>query len=695
MKIKSLLIENFRGIKKVQMSNLKDTVIIAGQNGSGKSCIFDAIRLLKSIYGGYQQNELQLWMGEFQINAQNVEHGFIKIFNDKSKAMTISCVLTLSESEKEYIKQNSERLLKNMLWKQKRPEAYHLDDTQIDMLGAQNQALNIEINAIVNEQMPSIANELTETTIKAFFSLKPSGEQSYTKSMLLQIIFSLYNPSKLGVIEYHGAQRYFNREGIPGINMSFQANEQQKSQFALYNYVNKYNNVKNEIASSYIRELLSKEAGKPIDEQRTLAETLKSLFETFFPNKKFLGAQATPEGTMIFPVRIGDDDSHDIDDLSAGEKEIIYGYLRLKNSVPTNSIILMDEPELHLNPKLTRALPEFYRKNLGEEIGNQIWLVTHSDALLREVVGKDNYGVYHIMPSYAISPEQNQITELTANDELKRTMIDLVGDLAAFNPNGKIVIIEGGGESDFDKSMILRLFPELSEQANLISGNNKNSVKAMYSILDKACLDGTLPFKIYCITDNDNQEIENQSVQMLDWGVYHIENFLLNKKYIKSAFEALRLGQSVTEDEIWERLKECANETMRGLIRHELESSVYKLLSNSISLKIDQKATDISGLLYSRVESSIEKINKQKTEITQESLTNQENEIKEKYEQALKNNNWLMLFEGREILKVFTNKYSDGKFNYEVFRNSIIDKMASDGYKPQEMQAIINKILDD
>ena len=47
------------------------------------------------------------------------------------------------------------------------------------------------------------------------------------------------------------------------------------------------------------------------------------------------------------------------------------------------------------------------------------------------------------------------------------------------------------------------------------------------------------------------------------------------------------------------------------------------------------------------------------------------------------------------ILKVFTNKYSDGKFNYEVFRNSIIDKMASDGYKPQKMQAIINKILDD
>ena len=57
MKIDAFTIENFRGIKRVSASNLGDTIIIAGQNGSGKSCIFDAIRLLKSVYGGYQQNE--------------------------------------------------------------------------------------------------------------------------------------------------------------------------------------------------------------------------------------------------------------------------------------------------------------------------------------------------------------------------------------------------------------------------------------------------------------------------------------------------------------------------------------------------------------------------------------------------------------------------------------------------------------
>ena len=57
MKIDSLQIVNFRGIRDVSLDSLGNVVVIAGQNGSGKSCLFDAIRLLKSVYGGYQANE--------------------------------------------------------------------------------------------------------------------------------------------------------------------------------------------------------------------------------------------------------------------------------------------------------------------------------------------------------------------------------------------------------------------------------------------------------------------------------------------------------------------------------------------------------------------------------------------------------------------------------------------------------------
>ena len=57
MRIDEIEVKNFRGIKEIHLENLQSTVVIAGANGSGKSCVFDAIRLLKSAYGGYQQNE--------------------------------------------------------------------------------------------------------------------------------------------------------------------------------------------------------------------------------------------------------------------------------------------------------------------------------------------------------------------------------------------------------------------------------------------------------------------------------------------------------------------------------------------------------------------------------------------------------------------------------------------------------------
>ncbi|RSK88464.1 ATP-binding protein [Pandoraea apista] len=163
------------------------------------------------------------------------------------------------------------------------------------------------------------------------------------------------------------------------------------------------------MAASYVKELLAEKAGGLGAGRATLTKTLQELFTTFFPEKQFLGPQATPTGALSFPVVTTSGGKHDLDELSAGEKEILYGYLRIRNSAPQHSIILLDEPELHLNPRLIRGLPQFYKKNLGEELGNQIWLVSHSDALLREVVGRDGYNVFHMLPCGKVPLGESQL----------------------------------------------------------------------------------------------------------------------------------------------------------------------------------------------------------------------------------------------------------------------------------------------
>jgi hypothetical protein len=221
--------------------------------------------------------------------------------------------------------------------------------------------------------------------------------------------------------------------------------------------------MKSEMAASYIKEILAEAAGQGSDGRESLSQTLKELFRTFFPDKEFLGPQPTPDGTLRFPVRTADGATHDLNELSAGEKEVLYGYLRLRNSAPRFSVVLLDEPELHLNPRLIKGLPAFYNKHLGHALDNQIWLITHSDALLREAVGHEGYSVFHMQTPTGITTEQ--AVPLVAKEGLQRAVIDLVGDLASYRPDAKLVIFEGEN-SEFDQRMTSTLFPAFSEKVN-------------------------------------------------------------------------------------------------------------------------------------------------------------------------------------------------------------------------------------
>jgi energy-coupling factor transporter ATP-binding protein EcfA2 len=377
MKIDSLIIENFRGIQKVEARALGDTIIIAGQNGSGKSCIFDAIRLLKSTYGGYQQNEWQHFFNEFAIQLHGSSKNLRGLFNDSTKPTVIECIFQLRDNEKSYIHGNAASLLEETIWQMLLPEAFQYGGYTKALFANQFRERQPEVSRRVEIELPNLLSELTAPNVIGRVQISPDGGIIIKNSLLLSVIFTNYKPRQIGVIDFHGAQRHYGRENVQGINLSLEQANQQYSQHTLYNYNNKYNNVKSEMAGNFIKELLAEKASTDKHPpSSSLSETLKELFQSFFPEKQFLGPQPTPDGSLTFPVITPSGTEHDLDELSSGEKEILYGYLRIRSSAPRDSIILLDEPELHLNPRLIRGLPEFYRKHLGEALQNQLWLVT-------------------------------------------------------------------------------------------------------------------------------------------------------------------------------------------------------------------------------------------------------------------------------------------------------------------------------
>ncbi|MBA2934334.1 AAA family ATPase [Sphingomonas sp. CGMCC 1.13654] len=698
MKIEKIVIHNFRGIVSVEAENLGDTIIIAGQNGSGKSCIFDAIRLLKSTYGGYQQNEWQHFFGEFQIQLTGGATNLKGLFNDETKPCHIECHFRLRDNEKAYINGHAAELLEATIWQSVLPEAFQYGGFHKALFAAQFRERQPEVTQRVVNELPGLLEELAAPSLIGAIEIQPDGRVTIAESRLLAVVFSNYRPRQIGVMDFHGAQRHYGRENVQGINLNLETANQTYSQSSIYNYNNKYNNVKSEMAGNYVKELLAEKAG-PVDEgsPQSLTATLKELFEAFFPDKKFLGPRPTIEGSLAFPVLTQSGTEHDLDELSSGEKEILYGYLRIRSSAPRDSIILLDEPELHLNPRLIRGLPEFYRKHLGEALQNQLWLVTHSDALIREAVGKPGFNVFHMLPCGADGAQDSQLRPLVVSGDLDSVLADLVGDLAAYRPGGKGLIFEGGGDSDFDKTLAGTLFSEELRGINLISGTNKARVKLLHEVLERAYQKGDVPTKFYAIVDRDTDGpmAATDAVNRFSWDVYHIENYLLDPEVIAHVVNAIDPRTTKDADSIRKDLESAARLTVPALLVHRIRSLANARLVRSIDLGFSPDTLTVAHDLSGAIGRSMTRMqNEIASGLSESALLAEEQAIRVEIEQSFSDGTWIKNLPGREILREFA-KASSLSIGYEVLRNLIVSRMAELGVKPEGMVAVISKIVND
>lgn len=697
MKIENLVISNFRGIERVEASGLGDTIIIAGQNGSGKSCLFDAIRLLKSTYGGYQQNEWQHFFGEFQIQLHGGSKNLRGLFNNSDHSLNVEVYFRLRDSERQFIKEQAAELLEETIWQSVLPEAFQYGGYHKALFAAQFRDKRPEVIKKVAEALPSLQGELTKPLILGKIEIRPNGEFTITNSNLLSVVFSNYRPRQIGVIDFHGSQRHYGRELVQGINLSLDQANQQYSQHTLYNYNAKYNNVKSEMAGNFIKEILAEKAApQSVIEGGSLTKTLKELFESFFPEKTFLGPRPTADGSLAFPVVTQNGSEHDLDELSSGEKEILYGYLRIRSSAPKNSIILLDEPELHLNPRLIRGLPEFYRKHLGEALENQIWLVTHSDALIREAVGKPGFNVFHMLPCGSDGIGNSQLKPLLVKEDLDLVLADLVGDLSAYRPGGKGLILEGGGDSDFDKNFIATIFNEEVRGINLIPGTNKARVRLLHEVLQTAYSKGDLPTKYYAIVDRDSEEAgATPAVNRFEWNVYHIENYLLDAATISEVLNTISLDKIYDPPQVLALLRNAARSAVTNVLAHKMRTYVNSRMIKSIDLGFDPKSEAIGSELYAAASRTATKMRALVThDLSEENLRSVEAKFRAEVEESLAGETWIKDLPGREILKRFV---ADEKLSipYEVLRNMTMSRMAEKGIKPDGMKVIIDKIRAD
>lgn len=609
--------------------------------------------------------------------------------------MAIAATIELTARELAFLDSQAEQVVRPIAWLEAtgKPLDWRLDG---EALATEQRRYGERIREAIERQAQELRENIKNSSkFRLALEITPDFDLQVTPSSVLEIVFQTYRPRDLGIIDYHGPNREYVRETLGGVNLDLESLMDQRRQQSLYNIQNKYKNIKNELAASYVREMIAAKAGSRTTSD--LNETLTELFETFFPLKSYGGPRPTQSGTVEFPVVVDEGGEHDVDELSDGEKEILYGYLRLRNSALRDSVVLLDEPELHLNPRLLQGLPDFYHRHVGQAFGNQMWLVTHSDALLRQSVERPGFSVFHMRLAATLSEGENQVTPVTGETEMDRAVIDLVGDLAAFNPDGRIVILEGGGDTEFDRQLIERLFPDFSERVNLVLGGSKRRVADLYEILDRASESAGLKYRFSAIVDRDLEYLTSTSrlSEIYSWDRYHIENYLLDPEAIVSALLSINPQSRLTSpDEVTGALRKCAVSLIESLVIERLTHVVNSELVGTINVGADPKGADGARALRNSIEGSRDRFDRAAQQFLNSSriddLASQE---RAQLENAIESGTWDVEFPGRRILRRFTGDHVAG-ISGEAFANLVLDHMVRLGREPEGMKRILDQVLD-
>ena len=168
-------------------------------------------------------------------------------------------------------------------------------------------------------------------------------------------------------------------------------------------------------------------------------EKYKKIFNELLPDKQLL--DITPAKPREFQYKDESGQELPFNSLSSGEQEVIKVLFDVARKEIKHSVIIVDEPDLHLHPTLTFKLIEAL-KSIGEHTNQYIFL-THSADLISTYYSTGN--VYFIDSSQSGSNQAHRLSDLNNSHH---QVVQLIGqNLGLFAVGKKLIFVEGENSS--------------------------------------------------------------------------------------------------------------------------------------------------------------------------------------------------------------------------------------------------------
>ncbi|HVR92127.1 MAG TPA: AAA family ATPase [Novosphingobium sp.] len=229
------------------------------------------------------------------------------------------------------------------------------------------------------------------------------------------------------------------------------------------------------------------------------------------------------------------------DQLSGGEREIAFLVGQIDRFGLRKGLLLVDEPELHLNYDLLRAWIQFLKSSVDE---GQIWLATHSLEVV-EVTGQDST---FLLERDEVTRKVSSCTTLS-NQPVVTALSRSIGSPAFSISSLSFVLIEG--EVELGERERFKLLTGSPSSVRFMESGNCREVTRRIETLKSLASASSQPLKIGGIVDGDWRK-SSERTTLLAEGVYtlevhEIENFFLHPKTVGHVMSSISRDVSVYE----------------------------------------------------------------------------------------------------------------------------------------------------
>jgi ABC-type cobalamin/Fe3+-siderophores transport system ATPase subunit len=380
-------------------------------------------------------------------------------------------------------------------------------------------------------------------------------------------------------------------------------------------------------------------------------------FASLLPGKTL--EPINPKAPADFRYRIAGGVPMQFATLSSGEQEVVKVAFDLVWKRLTHSVILLDEPELHLHPTLAFRLIELL-KNFGGGT-NQLVMFTHSADLISTYYSTGS--VFFIDTS---AKAENQGHAFRALGDSHAAVARAAGaNLGLFAVGKRLVMVEGR-ESSVDRLVYHKVAQRSFPDAYILPIGSVENIGALRSVVDELSK-AVFGIDLFLLRDRDGLSLDvvssleaNPRFRCLPRR--HVENYLLDADVLAQVASTFYLGKEKTNAaRIREALKGIATSCLTTAVLWNVRERIRvdgALPQPSVRAVDTMSVADFTGRVCTGVVDGLGQLTARWGEAGVRRLVQEEHE---RLAADLLSDQWMVSLPGKPIFNRFCGEFLDSE----------------------------------